>query len=142
MKCYKIVFKRKNIIINYGFYLLDFILLLYFICVFLFCFKFYQLYLEKIDIIISSNKNCDNIKIAYMDTIGKNIYKESKEKIIEIDPISGKKKLIIKIQRKMKIKKRKRIENKPENDIENKRENILLGWLIKNYLIIQKIKMK
>ena len=48
LKCYKIVFNKDNIIINYGFYLLDFILLIFLLCFFLFYCKYYKNFLEKV----------------------------------------------------------------------------------------------
>ena len=56
VKCYKIAFSKKNIIKNYGFYILSFIVLYCFICTILFYSKFYESLIEEINIIISALK--------------------------------------------------------------------------------------
>ena len=67
--CYKIVFKWRNLIYNIGFYIMNFIFLLYFIFLILFYSKFYHLYLNKIKNVFF------NIKNKYMNTSGNNLNK-------------------------------------------------------------------
>ena len=68
MKCYKIAYKAKNLIKNYGFYLVGFIIILYFITLFIFSNKSYyelnkEIYNiitnEKINIIPLENQNIE-----------------------------------------------------------------------------------
>ena len=61
LKCYKIVFQIKSLIKNYGFFILSFILLLYFITLFIFIFKSYKR-LKKDVIKIINYKNLENEK--------------------------------------------------------------------------------
>ena len=49
IKCYKIVFTKANIKKNFGFFIIIFILLIDFICAFLFIFKFYDLLINEIN---------------------------------------------------------------------------------------------
>ena len=67
--CYKIVFKWRNLIYNIGFYIMNFIFLLYFIFLILFYSKYYHLYLNKIKNVFF------NIKNKYMNTSGNNLNK-------------------------------------------------------------------
>ena len=48
IKCFKNVFSKNNIKNNYGFYILCFIFALFFICIILFCFKFFNLLIKEI----------------------------------------------------------------------------------------------
>ena len=57
IKCYQTVFKKENLIKNYGFYILIFILLTLFICIILFCSKYYQAVIDEINEIIKAKKN-------------------------------------------------------------------------------------
>ena len=75
LTCYKIAFKRKNLFPNMGFYIMDFIFLLYFICLFLFYYKYYHPFFEEIkkvfldlknEHIITNNDNSNN------NSLGKN----------------------------------------------------------------------
>ena len=60
IKCYKRAF-RKDILYNYGFYILTFIIILYLVCLLLFIFKFYREYkIEIDDYILVKNKNNKN----------------------------------------------------------------------------------
>jgi len=109
VKCYKIVFQKQNLKFNYGFYILDGIFLIFFICLFLFCFKYYYLFFEKISEIISPLKN------EHINTNSKNIYNSKQMKIIETSQINGKRKVIIKIKKKKKNKDEKESKNgKPD----------------------------
>ena len=110
VKCYKIVFQKQNLKFNYGFYILDIIFLIFFICLFLFYFKYYHLFLEKIREFISPLKN------EHINTNSKNIYNSKQIKIIETAQFNGKKKVIIKIKKKKK--------NKNENELKNDKPNI------------------
>jgi len=56
MKCFKNVFIIKNLIKNYGFYILMSILLLFFIILFLFYCKYYSKLKKEINLIISAKK--------------------------------------------------------------------------------------
>ena len=57
INCYQTVFKKENLIKNYGFYILIFILLTLFICIILFCSKYYQAVIDEINEIIKAKKN-------------------------------------------------------------------------------------
>ena len=81
LTCYKIAFKRKNLLPNIGFYIMDFIFLLYFICLFLFYYKYYHPFFEEIkkvfldlknEYIITNNDNSNNNSLNKNDFIGKN----------------------------------------------------------------------
>ena len=56
MKCFKEVFNTKSLLNNYGFFIIMFIILLYFICLFIFCFKSYNELITEINEIILSLK--------------------------------------------------------------------------------------
>ena len=56
LKCYKIVFQFKNLIKNYGFYILSLILLLYFITLFIFLYKSFRRLKKDITKIITYKK--------------------------------------------------------------------------------------
>ena len=105
LKCYKMVFKRKNIILNYGFYIMDFIFILFLICLFLFYYKYYHSFFDKVKkFVLSLNKN----KIEHMNTSNKNI--GDSNQIID----SGKENI-------MKL----RINNNKKINFENKKNNFL-----------------
>ena len=97
------VFKGKNIIKNYGFYIISFILLLFFISIFLFCFKFYRLFLRRIDEVLFPSNG--EKKISFFKSNKKKSNKETNDKEIDIDPISGKK--VLRIKRKIENKNQK-----------------------------------
>ena len=61
MKCYKDAF-NKNIIFNYGFYILDTIICLFWICLILFYSKFYYLLLKEIKTMFSSLQHYRSLK--------------------------------------------------------------------------------
>ena len=92
--CYKIVFKWRNLIYNIGFYIMNFIFLLYFIFLILFYSKYYHLYLNKIKNVFF------NIKNKYMNTSGNNLNKnqfignkkksKKKKKYFKKDPCKDK----------------------------------------------------
>ena len=134
LKCYKIVFKKKNLILNYGFYILTFIYALFFLCFFLFYFKYYNLFFEKIKKLISDLKK-DN-KIEYIKTNNKNITnsnqfininKNNENNINELKKIKDKKLLFGNKQNKSLntkiIHNKKEIHDKSKN--KNKSFNIL-----------------
>ena len=113
LKCYKIAFKRKNLLPNIGFYIMDFIFLLYLIFLFMFYSDYQHLYFKEIKNIFFDFGN------EYMTTINNN------NRIT----ITNNKKIVIKIKKKIKIKIKKKIENKlvilDENFInKNKIKNI------------------
>ena len=54
LKCYKIAFRRKNLLVNFGFYIIDFIFLLYFVFIVLFCSKYQRRFFKKIKKIFSN----------------------------------------------------------------------------------------
>ena len=56
MKCFKNVF-NKSLIKNYGFFILAFVILFYFVCLFIFIFKSYQKIIVDINDIVSALKN-------------------------------------------------------------------------------------
>ena len=64
MKCYKIVFKKNNIKHNLGFYIMNSIFLSFFLCLFLFYCRYYNLLINEIIGLIFIHKkhsNCKNI---------------------------------------------------------------------------------
>ena len=64
MKCYKDAF-NKDIIFNYGFYILDTIICLFWICLILFYSKFYYLLLKEIKTMFSSLQHYRSLKNIY-----------------------------------------------------------------------------
>ena len=103
LKCYKIVFKKNNIKHNLGFYIMNSIFLLFFLCLFLFYCRYYNLLIDEIIGLIFIRKkhsNCKNIN-------------SSKKKLIDINK-SNKKKINIKknIKSKTKSKIKKEIKTK------------------------------
>ena len=76
MKCYKDVFKGKNLLKNYGFYIFIGLFVIYFFCLILFYSKFYFLLLNKItdiekakNYLFQSKKKKKNKKLKTKDTI-------------------------------------------------------------------------
>ena len=57
MKCYKIAYKTKNLIKNNGFYIVGLIIILYFITLFIFITKSFNVLYKEIYIIVLKNKN-------------------------------------------------------------------------------------
>ena len=126
LKCYKVVFKKENIIHNLGFYILGSIVCLFLICLFLFCFKFYIILVIKINTIFLDSKNDNNPnndnnnkKIGNLITSGKNdILKIEEPNTINnniINDINNNnttdkktKKIIVKKKKKKKIKMKKK----------------------------------
>ena len=120
LKCYKEVFKKDNIKLNYGFYIYLFIFLLYFICLFLFYYKFYYSFFAEVELIFTIE--IDDINLNHMETNDKNENNLYQNQII-------KRTKIIKIKKKIKI-----LKNKKEIKFEKKMK-------IKNQtMILQKIK--
>ena len=56
INCFKIIFKKDNLLNNYGFYILVFLLVIFIICSILFCCKYYQIIINEIDEIIQAKK--------------------------------------------------------------------------------------
>ena len=105
MKCYKIVFKKNNIRYNFGFYIMNSIFFLFFLCLFLFYFRYYYLLIGEInDLLFPFKNNCDNINDSGKNLKAINIIKT------ENNNDSNKKK--IKIKKKIKVKKKITIKKK------------------------------
>ena len=104
MKCYKIVFKKDNIKHNIGFYIMNSIFFLFFLCLFLFYFRYYYLLINEINELIiitfKNENNCEKSNIKDKNVIALNIVRT--ENNIE----SNKKMFKIKIKKKIKVKKR------------------------------------
>ena len=102
MKCYKIVLNFKNLINNYGFYIIGFIFLLYIITIFIFCFFSYKKLKDNLlSMVIFINKS-QSIEIQPM-------IKENENENI--------------IKNKIKKRKKKKKRKKPKNiNIENNLE--------------------
>ena len=70
MKCYKKVFTKDNLRNNYGFFIYEFIFILYAICLFLFRFRYYSKLLNKINKLaklkkeLFKNNNKNNLEIT------------------------------------------------------------------------------
>ena len=60
IKCYKIVFDKNNIKNNYGFFIMIFIIILYFICLFIFYRKSKKKLIDEIIQIIKAKNNINN----------------------------------------------------------------------------------
>ena len=60
IKCYKIVFDKNNIKNNYGFFIMIFIIILYFICLFIFYCKSRKKLIDEIIQIIKAKNNINN----------------------------------------------------------------------------------
>ena len=122
MKCYKIAFKKENIKSNYGFYILDFIILLFILCLFLFYYKYYNLFLAEINIFLSTFKK-DNI-IEHINTSDKNMNQMNNSdknllhfnQILKTDNIN---------ENIINIKKKNNRKINFENNSENKNSNVL-----------------
>ena len=72
LRCYETAFKSENLKLNYGFYLLDFIFGIFLICLFLFYFKYYYSFIDKVKKLVVNLINNNN-KIEHMNTSNKNI---------------------------------------------------------------------
>ena len=110
IKCIKSVFKPNSIKKNYGFYIFAFIHIMFYVCINLFYFKYYDILIKQIKQIVFSKKFMDTLMV-------KRKKRKVKEKNINFPPI------------KTKIKQRNKKENiikKPfnlENEITNGKEN-------------------
>ena len=87
--CYKIAFKKKNLLSNIGFYIMDFIFLLYIIFLILFYSKYQHLFLNEIKKVFNNSKN------GYINTNNKNNLNktdiiENRKKIVNIKKKSNK----------------------------------------------------
>ena len=119
IKCYKMVFKKNNILSNYGFFIFSSIILVFLIFLLLYYFKLYRLFLEKTDIRIfppKADKSLININSGE-----KKLYSENIDKKVEYDPISGKKTIKITINKKFKIRKNFHNTINIERNNENKK---------------------
>ena len=73
MNCYKIAYKAKNLINNYGFYLVGFIIVLYFLSLIIFVTKSYNLLIKEIfKIIIAEKRNKTNLENKIINIKPKN----------------------------------------------------------------------
>jgi hypothetical protein len=126
LKCYKVAFKKENLIHNLGFYILGAIICLFLICLFLFCFKYYKLLITKINSIFI-DKNDDNNnnkgKIEHLMTSDK----KEQLKIEDLNNEVDKKQKKIIPKKKIKRKKKKKNQIKLSNilEIQNNKENSL-----------------
>ena len=126
LKCYKVAFKKENLIHNLGFYILGSIICLFLICLFLFCFKYYKLLITKINSIFI-DKNDDNNnnkgKIEHLMTSDK----KEQLKIEDLNNEVDKKQKKIIPKKKIKRKKKKKNQIKLSNilEIQNNKENSL-----------------
>ena len=84
LKCYKVLFNKKNLAYNIGNYILSFIILIYIVGIFLFYFKEYKIFFSRIQILIKNilenkNKNDDvnDIKIFSVKKTKEKIQKKS-----------------------------------------------------------------
>ena len=122
MKCYKIAFKKENIKSNYGFFILGFIIFLFILCLFLFYYKYYNLFLAEINIFLSTFKK-DNI-IEHINTSDKNMNQMNNSdknllhfnQILKTDNIN---------ENIINIKKKNNRKINFENNSENKNSNVL-----------------
>ena len=134
LKCYRIAFKIKNLIPNIGFYLMNFIILLFLIILLLFYFKFYSLFFEEIKSIFLDSKTNENHLQDIKNNMEDNI-KNNQGKYNDIIIVSKKKKIkkknksdIIKEKNSCNFKKRKkRIKRK------NSKSNIELLFPKSNF---------
>ena len=137
LKCYKIVFKKENIIKNIGFYILAFIFLLFFICLILFYSKFYDILRNDINKLCTqlknNNKNNKSIIKLNNNNKNKNIIKlnnNNNKNIIKLNNknnnLKGLKKVTksinnnrtfkpIILKKKIKVKKKKKFQKKINN---------------------------
>ena len=105
MKCYKIVFKKNNIKHNLGFYIMNSIFLLFFLCLFLFYCRYYNLLINEIIGLIFIHKkhsNCKNINSSKKKLIDINKTKDKNNNKSNKKKINIKKKIKSKTKRKIK----------------------------------------
>ena len=82
IKCYHLIFRKKNLLYNIGFYILLIIILFFIISIFIFIFKGYKLLKKKINFVISItiNKSKNNKKIGDNNNLPTTILASSKIK--------------------------------------------------------------
>ena len=123
MKCYKIVFKGNNLLSNFGFFIVSFIFLLFFTSIFLLCFKFYRLFLKRInEIIFPSNINKN---LPFNNSNKNKINKVKTNKKVDINDINSFKDKEIVIYTETKTQKTKEIMNFDTKTINKKSSKIL-----------------
>ena len=93
LKCYKIVFMIQNFKNNYGSFIILSIIILYFICLILFCAKYFNLLKRQINKLISSLSGSNKLQVNYITDMNKEKGKNEKIKKIK------RKKRINKIQK-------------------------------------------
>ena len=109
LKCYKTAFNIDSLKNNYGFYILSFIIILYFICLTLFYTKYYPLLKDDINKIVSSLLGLNDINLQKKEDNDKNIYekKEINNDFIILDKINNNNK-----SESKKVKKKKKRKEK------------------------------
>ena len=125
MYCYKIVFKKNNILSNYGLFIMTFIFLFFFISIFLFSFKFYRLFLKKINERIFPSYINKNFKVNNSNKNKNKINKVKFNKKVSIKKNNSFKKKDIKIYSETRTQKTKDILiNLEKKTINKKSKNI------------------
>jgi hypothetical protein len=124
LSCYEIVFKKNNLLRNYGFFIFSGFIFIDIICFFLFCCKYYKkliLILQKLRLNMVNNKripfanNINNFlgKKRIKNNINNNILKSKEKKII-------KKKSNVLNKDNIKKKNKEYINNNPKKNIKKK----------------------
>ena len=126
--CYKIAFKKKNLLSNIGFYIMDFIFLLYIIFLILFYSKYQHLFLNEIKKVFTNSKN------EYINTNNKN-------NLNKTDIIENRKKIVNIKKKVIKIIKQKNQMLQMLEDIKQKYHPMILKLKI-FYFLIKRIKKK
>ena len=153
IKCYKVVFKIKSLVKNYGFYINIFIFILFFICLILFYMKSLFVVINYIDQIVKAKndtqeKNSNDINISInkdkksINTVVENIgikkikTKKKKQKLNTSDIRSNKSYKI------NKIKKYKNFPPKKKNKGRNNKKNVAFKENEENLLNNEILKYK
>ena len=124
VKCYKIVINKNNIKNNYGFFIISFIFILYFICIIIFYWKSLKNLIKEIIEIINEmknkqNQNNKNNQIYSSDnSIHKKRIRKKNIKISKVEIHSSVKK--VKPEKYLILKNNKRIKNKMNYNIYKK----------------------
>ena len=146
LNCYKVAYRKENIIHNLGFYILGSIVCLFLICLFLFYYKYYKLLVRKIDSIFfdtknntnkennkinKSNNNITKINDANKNNINKikNLITSDKEDQLKDNDLNNDKKIkkIIKKNKQKKVKGKKNKKNKYKNKKNEYKNNLNEG---------------
>ena len=112
LKCYKIVFKIKELKKNYGFFIICFVILFYFITLFIFCISSYPKYKKEIrNIILALKFNTVTVQKNMLMKKPIIINKNSRKKIISKKNyyLNKKNKIIINNNSKNKLRNNKRL---------------------------------